>query len=129
MNANTCRCGCNAELTGKSLYRPGHDARHAGQVGRALAAKEITEAQAADLLTPKLLAKALRMATKPVKSPKNIKPPKSAPTPKFDRIEGKVKIGRWYYPAVKQNGYVTYTNRQGEMVQADEKATNTFMID
>lgn len=34
-----CRCGCGEHvLSGKSLYRPGHDARHAGNVGRTLAA-------------------------------------------------------------------------------------------
>lgn len=31
-----CLCGCG-EATGKSNYRPGHDARHAGQVGRDIA--------------------------------------------------------------------------------------------
>lgn len=31
---SACRCGCKA--TGPGAYRPGHDARHAGQVGRFL---------------------------------------------------------------------------------------------
>ena len=34
-----CRCGCGEQATRPTaLYRPGHDARHAGAVGRALIA-------------------------------------------------------------------------------------------
>lgn len=39
----SCYCGCGQSLTGKSFYKPGHDARHAGVVGRA-AAEEILNA-------------------------------------------------------------------------------------
>lgn len=33
-----CKCGCGEQVPGKSFYRPGHDARHAGNVGREIAA-------------------------------------------------------------------------------------------
>ena len=29
-----CYCGCKENVPAKSYYRPGHDARHAGQIGR-----------------------------------------------------------------------------------------------
>lgn len=32
-----CKCGCGEATGKKSNYRPGHDARHAGNVGRAIA--------------------------------------------------------------------------------------------
>lgn len=32
-----CLCGCEQNIAGKASYRPGHDARHAGAVGRYLA--------------------------------------------------------------------------------------------
>lgn len=31
-----CRCGCGEAVAPKREYRPGHDARHAGQIARAL---------------------------------------------------------------------------------------------
>lgn len=34
-----CRCGCGESVGKRAKYRPGHDARHAGQVARAAAAK------------------------------------------------------------------------------------------
>src|SRR5215212_1459355 len=33
-----CRCGCGEQVGRGALYRPGHDARHASQVGRAMMA-------------------------------------------------------------------------------------------
>lgn len=35
-----CKCGCGSPCSRKSNYRPGHDARHAGNVARAIAASE-----------------------------------------------------------------------------------------
>jgi hypothetical protein len=34
-----CGCGCDENVPPKSTYRPGHDARHAGQVAKAMLAK------------------------------------------------------------------------------------------
>lgn len=34
-----CPCGCKEHVAGSATYRPGHDARHAGQVAKAIAAK------------------------------------------------------------------------------------------
>ena len=58
---NVCGCGCG-EAT-KSTFRPGHDARHAGNTGRALATNPKDKAALADLnaMTPGLRAKAERV--------------------------------------------------------------------
>lgn len=45
-----CYCGCGSNVPTKSFYRPGHDARHAGQVGRQLAILEPGSTGYSDLL-------------------------------------------------------------------------------
>lgn len=63
-----CNCGCGeATSSSKTAYKPGHDARHAGQVARAMAAAKIngdsTYSPALDTLpSPKLRSKAEAMA-------------------------------------------------------------------
>lgn len=57
-----CGCGCGAQANPGRLYRPGHDARHAGQVGRALAAKAPGAEEAASALPAALEAKARAFA-------------------------------------------------------------------
>lgn len=54
----TCRCGCNQQVAARRLYRPGHDARHAGVAARA-GADAI-----AQLPTPALQAKATALAAR-----------------------------------------------------------------
>lgn len=62
-----CGCGCGETAAAGRTYRPGHDARHAGQVGRWMAANpeapdaEI-DAELAKLPTPALQAKARKFA-------------------------------------------------------------------
>ena len=60
--ANQCRCGCNAAT--KAMYAPGHDARHAGQVGRAIVDLPADQrgAALAALPTQALITKAIRVA-------------------------------------------------------------------
>lgn len=57
-----CACGCGAPtVTAKAVFLSGHDARHAGSIGRLLAANP-TDKPALDALarmTPKLQEKAL----------------------------------------------------------------------
>src|SRR4051812_7886730 len=36
----SCACGCGENVAPKRQYRPGHDARHAGQIARALIAND-----------------------------------------------------------------------------------------
>ena len=56
-------CGCGCGETTKATFRPGHDARHAGNTGRALAANPKDKTALADLaaMTPALRAKAERV--------------------------------------------------------------------
>lgn len=59
-----CACGCKENVPSKRTFRPGHDARHAGNVGRALAVKPNdakVKAALAELSAP-LQAKAHRVA-------------------------------------------------------------------
>lgn len=63
-----CLCGCGDTTSGGS-YRPGHDARHAGQVGRAIAAggdaDTLVKALPTDALRAKAVAFAARQAAQP----------------------------------------------------------------
>lgn len=115
-NPNLCGCGCGQPT--RNTYRPGHDARAAGQVGRALIAGTMSKAEAQLLLSPALLAKALRMAeTKATK-----KTPKTKPATET----GTVKVGRWIYDATRLGDEVEYRTRQGETKTADAKTAATF---
>jgi hypothetical protein len=53
-----CPCGCGQTANPGRVYRPGHDARHAGQVGRALVANTEGAEAALASLAPALQKKA-----------------------------------------------------------------------
>lgn len=61
-----CYCGCGEQVPGKSFYRPGHDARHAGALARKVAAdasKDVTtRTYYSDLPSEKLVTKAIGIA-------------------------------------------------------------------
>lgn len=60
----TCRCGCKAQVVSKkATYLAGHDARHAGVVGRSLTGNRSADAKRLAVLpTEALQAKAVRVA-------------------------------------------------------------------
>jgi hypothetical protein len=58
----SCHCGCGTDAKLGRRYLPGHDARHAGQVGRALAEGKGGAQEALAALPPKLREKAERFA-------------------------------------------------------------------
>lgn len=61
----TCTCGCGEQIGPKATYRPGHDARHAGAVARAIAADPKQEKTLLLALpSPALRAKAQRAAAR-----------------------------------------------------------------
>lgn len=61
----TCTCGCGEQIGPKATYRPGHDARHAGAVARAIAADPKQEKTLPLALpSPALRAKAQRAAAR-----------------------------------------------------------------
>lgn len=102
-----CYCGCGEPVGPKSLYRPGHDARHAGNIARQISTMDGNEwdTYLVVLPTPALEAKArahaLRLANKArvaqVKAGQN---PAAPPTRDLDPV----KVGRWEYPAREFNG-------------------------
>lgn len=120
-----CKCGCG-ELANKDRdYRPGHDARHAGNIGRAMAAEfalghaDKAEALVLQLPSAALRAKARGVALKAAEG--KTRRPKAAPkaartkVAKDVRVLGTVKAGRWTYPAMMdaKGGVVRNTKRDG----------------
>ncbi|MEJ1088318.1 hypothetical protein WDU99_08315 [Microbacterium sp. Mu-80] len=71
---NTCACTCGEPVGPKATYRPGHDARHAGMVARAVVENpKQAKALLATLPSDALRAKAQRAvarATAPKPEPK-----------------------------------------------------------
>lgn len=60
-----CHCGCGEQIGPKATYRPGHDARHAGMVARAIAAEPKQEKTLLLALpSPALRTKAQRAAAR-----------------------------------------------------------------
>lgn len=141
--AHPCRCGCGEVITTRSVYRPGHDARHAGAVGRQVA-REVMETGggAADLETDAdrfavlpsdaLKAKALRIANKELgtlmRQGKNRTLTRNT-KPRY--IEGIIKVGKTEYPGRKwptANGkdeQFEYLGTKG-WVAASKTAAKTF---
>lgn len=116
-NPNVCRCGCaEATSSSKTLYKPGHDARHAGNVARAIFAGA-SESALTELPTMLLQAKASAMVArlaakaegKSAKRSKSVEIPAEVVDTNGNRLEderqasvkqfGTVKAGRWFYPA------------------------------
>lgn len=124
-----CLCGCGEVTNRTSNYRPGHDARHAGQVGRALAVLQAehpdtvdVEMALASLPTAALRAKAMGVAAKAgatkTSAPKTMREvankAKRAVAAIQYPISGSVKVGRWTYPAAKdERGTVKYVVKGG----------------
>lgn len=97
-----CLCGCG--IMGKSDYRPGHDARHAGEVARAILGGADRKAALANL-SPALAAKALAQVERGNAKVTQDKRNHAASSTTADRkrrprLVGrpiKVKVGRWIY--------------------------------
>lgn len=95
-----CNCGCGeATSSSKTQYKPGHDARHAGMVARAMAAAKINgdttyTPALSELPSPKLQAKAQAMAKRiveqvAVKANKAARKPAAKPASKADKADAK----------------------------------------
>lgn len=126
-----CKCGCG-ELANKGrTYRPGHDARHAGQVGRLMAEAfkvnnpELAEGLLLTLPTAALRFKAKGVALKAAQGKgKARKATKAAAAPVSE--QGSVKVGRWTYDATRTGDVVTFTNAKGEAKEANAKQAASF---
>ncbi|ALY10011.1 hypothetical protein FDH62_gp53 [Arthrobacter phage Pumancara] len=58
-----CKCGCGTQVSGKAIYRPGHDAKHVSRLVQETKASGKQPAEAATL-SPRLFAKYFAAATK-----------------------------------------------------------------
>ncbi len=117
----TCRCGCG-ENVAKSNYRPGHDARHAGNVARAIAAdgsiettssKALLDALPSDALKQKATDMANRLIAKA-----NTKANKTEAPPVV-----KAKVGRATYEGVVDGDTFHYVDGK-----QNEKSTTKFTL-
>jgi hypothetical protein len=135
-----CTCGCGEQVPIKSFYRPGHDARHAGVIGREIAANVATPGfDRRDLLnelpSDKLAAKAEDIAEKAIDR-QRIKDAKQAAkdaakaakeAPKTE--DGTVKVGKKEFAATREiaTGEVVYYD--GDQTKAASKtAAKTFTV-
>lgn len=94
-----CKCGCGEHVSSsRANYRPGHDARHKGQIARQVLATGETEWYK-NLPSPELRQQAMDLVEKwstDGKAPKG----KSA----TEQVEYRLKIGRWDYPVKHEDG-------------------------
>lgn len=132
-----CGCGCGENVPPKSAYRPGHDARHAGAVGRAIAAEypnvlgdaglkgEIEKQISPD--RPLLVAKAIKVAhTAWAKAAAKKRHPSGAVQPTEGVVSRKLKAGPTDYPARQfSDGSVEYLFN-GEWTKAGATIAKTF---
>lgn len=146
-----CRCGCKEICNRGRNYRPGHDARHAGQIARYIAEKddeEVWDSALSLLPTQALRDKASDMAIRLLKKVASrthatrVKLADDGATneeiEKVQFVSGKVKVGRWWYPAEQnlKSGAVSFTRkgsvRNGKAGSdkaevADAKTVKTFV--
>lgn len=121
-----CTCGCGERVRGQSLYRPGHDSRHASRVGHAVAfvmtngiEEKKRDKKVADLLSSlpssQLVDRANRIATNDL-SRGRVNP--------FTR--GKVRVGDKEYDAIlRPDESVVYFKNDREL-PASRKAAESF---
>lgn len=109
-----CYCGCGETAGSKSFYRPGHDARHAGQIGRQIAENYATPGfdrreLLAELPSEKLVAKAESVAETQIK-----KLEAKAAKANAKDIDGTITVG-------KQPGIEATKQKDGTVVRKDGK--------
>ena len=110
-----CYCGCGEQVPGKSFYRPGHDARHAGVIGR-LVASTGDKKHLNDLPSERLVAKAEGIAAKAIKKAD------AKRKAEHDRAEAKRNKGKDVEPvAVAEVGTIRIGKREGIEAKRDMK--------
>lgn len=133
-----CLCGCKGICNRGRNYKPGHDARHAGQVARQMAATSDPEARdrLKDALpTDALKWKAATMADRLLakgSAPEDRSPakPKAAPVEKVVDVDGTVKVGRYELRAVQnsKSGAVVYFTKDDKANVASDRIAKTFKV-
>lgn len=118
-----CRCGCEQQVGATSTYRPGHDARHAGIVGRQVAellvskhayvsADDVPQPEADEFAKmPSLPLKykaryvARNILEKEERKATRMEARKAKKADKVETTElDPIKVGRWTYPARERDG-------------------------
>lgn len=140
VGVHPCNCGCGEQVGGKSFYKPGHDARHAGNIGR-LVASTGDKKHLQDLPSPALVAKAEKIAANvnakadakrkaehekaEAKAQKARDKANATPSPEVEH--GHVKVGKGRFEAVRHpDGSVEYRSTDGSMKEASASATKSF---
>lgn len=134
MGPHPCNCGCGETITTRAMYRPGHDARHAGAVGRQIA-QDGDESALDALPSENLRSKALRVAHNAMTKGAKAKPEPVRDEDTVDAgddgtanvVHGVVKVGKTEYIAVKYtlSGDVDYF-KGDETLKASKTAAKTF---
>lgn len=111
--AHDCYCGCGEQITSKAFYRPGHDARHAGVIGRKIAANhDVKGFDRRDLLndlpSPALVEKAERIAETAIAKIEKKASKTAGPE------AGMVRVGKTMYEAVRYNDGKVVSNDYGK---------------
>lgn len=139
-----CYCGCGEQVGGKSFYKPGHDARHAGMIGRLVASTGDTK-HYNDLPSDALKTKAQGIAKRAIDkedakrkaaSDKGEAKRQSASAKEQTKTNatkvqypenGKVRVGKGTFEARRaKDGTVTYKSTDGEWKPASATATKSF---
>jgi hypothetical protein len=140
VGAHDCYCGCGEQVGGKSFYRPGHDARHAGQIGRLVAStgdKKHYDALPSEALTNKAKGIAAKVLEKQDAKRKNeaarkqskIDKASATPTKADDAVLGKVRVGKGTFEArAFEGGRVEYKSTDGTWKDASKTAAKTFKV-
>lgn len=115
VTARLCSCGCgNPVSKAKSLYAPGHDARHAGLVAREAVHSAFADRMITDHLpTIALQAKARAMVER-LQVKAQAQTVKAEAKAAVERSVEPVKVGRWTYPAMRKGStLLRNTKRDG----------------
>lgn len=116
-----CYCGCGENVPAKSFYRPGHDARHAGVIGR-LVAEDGDMAHYNDLPSERLVLKSKAITIKALEK-KQAKSAKRAP----EYVEGTLTVGKKERIGRKStDGVVEFMDDKGNWNPASKTAASTF---
>lgn len=140
VGVHDCYCGCGEQVGGKSFYKPGHDARHAGQIGR-LVASTGNKKHLDDLPSEALVNKAKGIAAKALEKADKKRAAESAKQQaKIDKANatqnkaddaalGTVKVGKNTFEArAFEGGRVEYKKADGTWVDASKTAAKTFTV-
>lgn len=120
-----CYCGCTENVPSKSFYRPGHDARHAGRIGRLVAEDGNTD-HYSDLPSERLVAKAQGITEKAL-AKAQAKADRAAAKTTPEVVEGTLTVGKNERIGRKfKDGTVEYMDEKGEWKPASKTAASTF---